>query len=176
MKTSLLRVLCAGCALFAIVGASSADDEHVHVDSAQQPGQPGYAYATNGVVDELHGAFGATWKVVIDESNLGGKELEAAEVRIPAGTAVPSHTHNSVEVIYVLSGTYGHEVNGKLYLLKPGMVGIVRPGDKVRHLVPRSAEAKLLILWVPAGEAKQLTARGKGTPMPPVPVADKLDQ
>ncbi len=53
-----------------------------------------------------------------------------------------SHMHGPVEVIYVLSGTYEHEVNGRRYSLTPGMVGIVRPGDKVRHLVPMSGPAK----------------------------------
>jgi quercetin dioxygenase-like cupin family protein len=43
--------------------------------------------------------------------------VEMAEITIPGGT-VSSHTHRSIEVIYVLSGTYGHEVNGHLYLLK----------------------------------------------------------
>jgi hypothetical protein len=28
----------------------------------------------------------------------------------PTRTTVSSHTHRSIEVIYVLSGTYGHEV------------------------------------------------------------------
>jgi quercetin dioxygenase-like cupin family protein len=87
-------------------------------------------HATNGVADKIQGS----WKLLLDESNFGGKELEMAEITIPAGTTVSSHTHRSIEVIYVLSGTYGHEVNGHLYLLKPGMMGVVRPGDHVRQI------------------------------------------
>jgi len=127
-----------------------------------------YAYATNGIEDHIAGALGSKWKLLVDESNLGGKELEMVEVTLAPGTVVGSHTHRSVEVIYVLSGTYEHEVNGKLYRLTRGMVGIVRPGDHVRHLVPKSAPAKLLIVWAPAGEAKRLLAHSNGTAVPPL--------
>jgi len=99
---------------------------------------PNYAYATNGIKDQIGGGSGSEWKLLVDESNLGGKELEMTEVTLAPGTVVGSHMHGSVEVIYVLSGTYEHEVNGRRYSLTPGMVGIVRPGDKVRHLVPKS--------------------------------------
>jgi uncharacterized cupin superfamily protein len=76
--------------------------------------------------------------------------------------------HGSLEVIYVLSWTYEHEVNGRRYALTPGMVGIVRPGDKVRHLVPKSGAAKLLIIWAPAGEANRLLGHAKGTQVQPL--------
>jgi quercetin dioxygenase-like cupin family protein len=114
------------------------------------------------------------WKVVLDESNLGGNELEAVEATFPAGMTVGSHPHRSVEIIYVLSGIYEHEVNGKLYRLKPGMVGIVRPGDKVRHLVPKDGgDAKVLILWTPAGEAARVVPKDKGVAPEPVPEVTK---
>lgn len=126
-----------------------------------------YAYATDGIKDHIAGPFGSEWKLLLDKSNLGGTELEMVEVTLAPGTVVPSHTHRSVEIIYVLSGTYEHEVNGKRYRLTPGMVGIVRPGDHVRHIVPKSRPAKLLIIWAPAGEAKALT-KAKGTLVPPL--------
>jgi quercetin dioxygenase-like cupin family protein len=129
-----------------------------------------YSFATNGVIDGVVDRLGDKWKLLVNESNLGGKELEIAELTLPAGTAVGSHGHGSVEVIYVLSGVYGHEVNGKLYLLKAGMVGIVRPGDHVRHLVPKEGDARLLIIWAPPGEAAKLFPKGKG--MTPEPVAE----
>jgi quercetin dioxygenase-like cupin family protein len=132
-----------------------------------------YSFATNGVWDSTVSRSGSTWRLLLDESVLGGKELEMAELTMPAGTTVPSHTHGRVEVIYVLSGVYGHEVNGKLYLLKPGMVGIVRPGDHVRHLVPKAAETKVLIIWAPAGEAARILPHG--VPANPVPQAQSLD-
>ena len=137
--------------------------------------KPTYAYATNGVLDNIVDGGGDKWKLLLNESNLGGKELEAVEVTLPAGTAVRSHRHGSVEIIYVLAGVYGHEVNGKLYLLKPGMVGIVRPGDSVRHLVPKSGEAKLLILWAPPGEAAKVLGKSKGVTPEPVAEARSVD-
>jgi quercetin dioxygenase-like cupin family protein len=133
-------------------------------DASQQ-----YAYATNGVTDHIGGASGAEWKLLLNESNLGGKELQMVEVSLAPGTIVRSHTHGALEVVYVLSGTYEHEVNGKRYSLTPGMVGIVRPGDHVRHLVPKSGPAKLLIIWVPAGEAERVLRNAKGVPVDPVP-------
>jgi quercetin dioxygenase-like cupin family protein len=134
---------------------------------------PPYAYATNGVLENIEGRLGVNWKVVLDESNLGGKELEVVEATFPAGMTVGSHPHRSVEIIYVLSGVYEHEVNGKLFRLKPGMVGIVRPGDTVRHLVPKDGDAKVLILWAPAGEAARVVREGKGTVPAPVPEATR---
>ncbi len=154
-----------------MAGALGADSpEHPSTDA-----KPAYAYATNGVVDGVVDRVGDQWKLLLDKSNLGGDELEAAELTMPAGTTVPSHRHGSVEVIYVLSGVYGHEVNGKLYLLKPGMIGIVRPGDSVRHLIPKAGPAKLLIIWAPPGEAAKAFRPGKGVAPAPVPQAQALD-
>jgi quercetin dioxygenase-like cupin family protein len=129
-----------------------------------------YTYATNGIQDHIAGGAGSEWKLLLNEANLGGKEMEMVEVTLAPGTTVGSHTHGALEVIYVLSGTYDHEVNGKRYELTPGMVGIVRPGDHVRHLVPKSGPAKLLIIWVPAGEAAKVLRQAKGVDVAPLPV------
>jgi quercetin dioxygenase-like cupin family protein len=134
--------------------------------AADVPGSANYAYATNGIKDHIAGGSGSEWKLLLDESNLGGKELEMVEVTLPPGTIVGAHMHGSLEVIYVLSGTYEHEVNGKRYSLTPGMVATVRPGDKVRHLVPKSGPAKLLIIWAPGGEASRVLGHAKGTEIP----------
>jgi quercetin dioxygenase-like cupin family protein len=128
-----------------------------------------YSHATHGVLEGYTDSTGIKWKVVVDKSNLGGNEIEVAEATFPAGTTVGSHPHRSVEIIYVLSGTYDHEVNGKLYRLTPGMVGIVRPGDRVRHLVPKGEDAKLLILWTPSGEVERILSKRKGVAPDPVP-------
>ncbi len=154
-----------------IAGALGADSSGGPVADSK----PTYAYATNGVVDNVVDRLGDKWKLLLDKSNLGGNELEAVELTLPAGTQVGSHRHGAVEVIYVLSGVYGHEVNGKLYLLKPGMIGIVRPGDSVRHLIPKGGPAKLLIIWAPAGEAAKLFQQGKGVAPEAVAEAKALD-
>lgn len=132
-----------------------------------------YSYATNGVWADASDRLGDRWKLLLDPSVLGGKALEMAEVTLPAGTVVRAHRHHALEVIDVLAGVYGHEVNGKLYLLTPGMVGIVRPGDSVRHLVPRSGAARLLIIWAPAGEAARVVPRG--VPVAPLQPARSLE-
>jgi quercetin dioxygenase-like cupin family protein len=156
-------------------GAAGGDAPGAAAPGTTAPSQQTYPYATNGILERVDPA-GDQWKLLLNESNLGGKELEAAEVTLPAGTMVRSHTHGSVEVIYVLSGVYGHEVNGKLYLLKPGMIGIVRPGDHVRHLVPKDGPAKILIVWAPPGEAAKLFPPGvKGVTPAPVAEAKALD-
>jgi quercetin dioxygenase-like cupin family protein len=151
--------------LLAVIAVASASGTRSSIAAAQ--GETQYAYATQGVRD-YPAAFGVHWKLLLDPSNLGGKELEIAEVTLPPGTATPAHTHGSVEVIYVLSGTYEHEVNGERYRLTPGMIGIVRPGDHVRHIVSKSGTAKLLIIWAPGGEAERILGRLKGTAMSPV--------
>lgn len=158
MKRVLSAILCA-----AAISVSAAAD------------QP-YAYATNGVLDKIETRSTTKWKLLLNESNLGGKELEAAELILPAGTTVRGHVHGSLEVIYVLAGTYQHEVNGKLYELKPGMIGIVRPGDTVRHLVPKdSGDAKLLVLWAPGGEFARGNPNPKGVTPDPVPEVKKSE-
>jgi quercetin dioxygenase-like cupin family protein len=165
MNMSRALTLPLGIALFmAAVAATGAE-----ADGAAPSSGAGYAFATNGIKDDIGGPFGAKWKLLVDQTNLGGKELEMLELTMKAGTVVPSHRHGSVEVIYVLAGIYEHEVNGKLYRLSPGMVGLVRPGDHVRHLVPKSGPTKVLIIWVPGGEAKDTYQRAKGTPIGPVP-------
>lgn len=136
--------------------------------SSVPPAPATYSYATQGIKDDIAGAFGSKWKILLDESNLGGKELAMVELTMVPGTVVPSHMHGSVEIIYVLSGTYEHEVNGKLFRLTPGMVGLVRPGDHVRHLVPKSGPARILIMWAPAGDDVARLRRADGKDVAPL--------
>ena len=60
-------------------------------------------------------------------------------------------------MFYVLSGELEHVVNGKSQILKPGMVGYVKPPDKIRHKTP--AGAKVVVIWVPGDEGKKIAAR-----------------
>ncbi len=122
-----------------------------------------YSYATKGLVEFQDG--GEHWKLLLDASNLGGKALDMAELTLPAGEVVGSHHHDAVEIFYVLSGTLGHEVNGEMHLLTPGMVGVVRPEDAVRHLVPKEGDVRMLVIWAPSGEAQKFFGRAKTTPV-----------
>jgi len=151
-------ILC-GLAAIAALGLSGG-----HASAEQkEPRAKTYSYATKGLMEFQDS--GEHWKLLLDESNLGGRELEMAELTLPAGEVVPGHHHGAVEIFYVLSGTLGHEVNGEMHMLTPGMVGVVRPEDSVRHIVPKQSDVKLLVIWAPAGEAKKYFDRAKDTPI-----------
>ena len=139
-----------------------------HAQPTSTAARPSYDYATNGILDDIENPNGAKWKLLVNDSNLGGNELDLAEVTIPAGTATPGHTHAPLEVLYVLSGIYDHEVNGKRYRLTPGTVGIVRPGDQVRHHATNGTDVKLLVIWAPGGNTERFSP-AEGTKPLPVP-------
>lgn len=101
---------------------------------------------------------GTRLRVLIDRNNLGGEEVELGEISFAANTDSGDHLHGSTEVFYVLEGELEHIVNGESHVLKPGMVGYVRPPDQVRHRVG-SGGAKALVIWAPGGEAGRITAK-----------------
>lgn len=102
---------------------------------------------------------GTTLRLLLDESNLGGNEIEIGEITFPPGANSGNHPHGSTEIFYVLSGELEHVVNGKSHLLKPGMIGFVRPPDQVNHVVPGSEPVKALVIWAPGGEAGRIVSR-----------------
>lgn len=105
------------------------------------------------------GRNGFELRVLLDASNLGSGEIELAELFFPAGTDSGDHPHGVVEIFYVLSGELEHIVNGESKLLKPGMVGFVRPPDMVRHRT--ASDTRALVIWVPGGEAQRIVPRLK---------------
>ena len=94
---------------------------------------------------------------MLDDSNVG-PEVTVGELTFPPNTDSGDHAHGAIEMFYVLSGELEHVVNGKSQILKPGMVGHVRPPDKVRHKTG-PAGAKVVVIWVPGDEAKKIVAR-----------------
>ena len=104
---------------------------------------------------------GSELKVLLDKDNFGGTEVDIGELSLPAGLDSGEHAHQSAEIFYVLSGELEHVVNGKSELLKPGMVGFVRPPDKVQHRVPGTTPVKTLVIWAPGGEAARIASRWK---------------
>ena len=100
---------------------------------------------------------GTRLRLLVDKGNLGGEEVELGEITFTANADSGDHAHRSTEIFYVLEGELEHVVNGKSYLLKPGMVGYVRPPDQVRHKTG-AAGAKALVIWAPAGEAGRITS------------------
>jgi len=101
---------------------------------------------------------GTKLRLLIDKNNLGGEEVELGEITFAPNADSGDHAHGATEIFYVLEGELEHVVNGKSYLLKPGMVGYVRPPDQVRHKVG-SAGAKALVIWAPGGEGGRITSR-----------------
>ena len=107
--------------------------------------------------DEVYRSPGGTeMRILLDSRNLGGDELEIAEITFEPGANSGSHPHGSTEVFYVLSGELEHVVNGERHLLKPGMLGFVRPPDHVNHVVPGTEPVKALLIWAPGGESQRI--------------------
>lgn len=107
---------------------------------------------------------GTRIRLLLDSSNLGGEEIEIGEITLPSGTNSGSHPHGSTEIFYVLSGELDHVVNGEHHLLKPGMLGFVRPPDEVTHIVPGDEPVKALVIWAPGGEAHRIVSRWQRAP------------
>lgn len=109
---------------------------------------------------------GTTIRMLLDETNLGGTEIEIGEITFAPGTNSGSHPHASTEIFYVLSGELEHIVNGESHLLKPGMLGFVRPPDEVNHVVPGDEPVKALVIWAPGGEAGRILGNWTKLPDP----------
>ena len=94
-------------------------------------------------------------RMLLDAPQLGGPEVAAGERSYPANYQSAEHTHQSIEIIYVLAGEFQHEINGQTHVLKTGMLGFVKPGDKVRHRTG-SLPARTLMVWVPGADGTEL--------------------
>jgi quercetin dioxygenase-like cupin family protein len=101
---------------------------------------------------------GTRLRMLVDKATLGGEEVELGEITFAANADSGEHAHGSTEIFYVLEGELEHVVNGKSHRLKPGMVGYVRPSDRVRHKVGAGG-AKALVIWAPGGESGRITSR-----------------
>ncbi len=126
---------------------------------AQEPESDGGAYERSTVGTRwLESQSGTTIKLLVEEANLGGSEVEIGEITFPGGPRPPGqgHLHTSIEIFYILSGTMNHVVNGESHILEPGMVGIVRPGDTVAHGVSSEEPVRALVIWAPGGEAGRI--------------------
>ena len=131
--------------------------------------RPGHGQeSSRASVDYQRATVGTRWletprsdlsiKVLVEPANLGGCGVVIGEITFPAGPPPPGdgHLHGSIEIFYILSGELDHVVNGQSHILTPGMVGIVRPGDRVIHKVNSSEPVKALVIWAPGGEVERL--------------------
>lgn len=118
---------------------------------------------TAGAQQEKQGVLyrsqgGTTLRLLLDEGNVGS-EVAVGEMTFPANLDSGDHTHDAIEMFYVVSGELEHIVNGKSQILKPGMAGYVRPPDKVRHKTGPGGPVKTVVIWVPGAEAGRIAAR-----------------
>ena len=100
---------------------------------------------------------GTTLRLVLDSTNVG-KEISVGEITFPPNSDSGDHAHGAIEIFYVISGELEHVVNGTSQLLKPGMVGFVKPPDKIRHKTG-PAGAKAVVMWVPGIEGSRIASR-----------------
>lgn len=116
-----------------------------------------YAAASAGtrILETPNGV--ASIRMLIEKSNLPSGEIEIGEFTFSAEfTDTPAHPHGSLEIFYVIEGRLKHVVNGVEYILDPGMVGVVARGDTVVHGIVDGEPARVLTIWLPAGEAESL--------------------
>ncbi len=110
--------------------------------------------------DVFQNASGTKLRILMDRAAFGGNEIEIAEITFAPNSDSGEHVHGASETFYVLEGELEHFVNGKSVKLTAGMIGTVRPPDKVRHKTgPKGARA--LVIWAPAGEAARIAGRWK---------------
>lgn len=115
---------------------------------------------TQGVTYRSPG--GSTLRLILSDSNVG-PEISLGEMTFPPNADSGEHAHGAIEIFYVLEGELEHVVNGKSQILKPGMVGYVKPPDKIRHKTG-PAGAKVVVMWVPGAEANKIVSRWKKEP------------
>lgn len=107
---------------------------------------------------------GTKLKVLLAEPNLGSREVEIGELTFAPGTDSGEHAHGVTEIFYVLSGELEHVVNGRSQILTPGMIGFVRPPDKVRHKTGPGGPTNALVIWAPGGEVARITGTWRREP------------
>jgi quercetin dioxygenase-like cupin family protein len=100
---------------------------------------------------------GTTLRLLLDAANVGAEATLGEMVFLPNGDS-GEHTHDAIEMFYVISGELEHVVNGVSQVLKPGMAGFVKPPDKVRHKTG-AAGAKVVVVWVPGEEGRRVSSR-----------------
>ncbi|MCZ6619249.1 MAG: cupin domain-containing protein [Gammaproteobacteria bacterium] len=122
----------------------------------ESSGSDDLGYEPEGTGTRELGSGDLVIKILVESLNLGSSDVEVGEIYFPPGYESSRHSHGTIEIFYVLSGTLIHEVNGMPHELKPGMVGIVRPPDTVVHRAAGGSAVKALVIWAPGGEVDRL--------------------
>lgn len=101
---------------------------------------------------------GTTMRVLVDEQNLRGSEVEVAELTFQANSDSNDHRHGVTETMYVLEGELEQVINGTSVKLAPGQAASLRSTDTVRHKTG-PAGARVLVIWAPGGEIARVAGR-----------------
>ena len=146
----------AGLLLLASAGALAAAAEET-----QETERTPYEISSDGLGTYSNPSGSFILKRLLDSANFGGTELDVAELTFGPDYQGRVHTHAPIEIFYVLSGRLRHVVNGVAADLDPGMIGVVRPGDEVEHIVLSDQPLRMLVIWVPGGLAERLAGNLK---------------
>lgn len=144
MKSTIIKILPSLLLLFPVSLMAQADRDNTFVE---------YRPLNPEALRESSGGGPIDFRVLVDEINLGGTEARIAELTFNPDYEGQPHTHDAIEIFYVLSGRFGHSVNGEMGILEPGDVGICRPGDTIIHSVESDEPAVVLTIWLPGGAA-----------------------
>ena len=105
-------------------------------------------------------AGGTEMRVLADEKDVRGNEVEIVELKFPPNSDSGDHRHAVTETFYVLEGDMEQVINGTPVKLSTGMSATIRSTDQVRHK-SGPAGARVLVVWAPGGEIARVTARWK---------------
>ncbi len=142
----------AGALLLALAGALAV--AAVAAEVTQETERVPYEISSNGLGTYATPSGSFIIKRLLDSANFGGSELDIAELTFGPDYQGRVHTHRPIEIFYVLSGRLRHVVNGVAADLDPGMIGVVRPGDEVEHIVLSEEPLRMLVVWLPGGLAE----------------------
>ena len=131
-----------------------------------RPGRVLYGHATKSQAPTTAGrefvsAGGTEMRVLADETDVRGNEVEIVELKFPPNSDSGEHRHAVTETFYVLDGDMEQVINGTAVKLTPGKSATIRSTDQVRHK-SGSGGARVLVVWAPGGEIARVTSRWKG--------------
>ena len=145
-------------AAFFLLGAFA-----VYAGADRSAPAPAPAPVVRGAIYQSAG--GTKLKILMEQEMFRGTELEIGEITFAPNADSGEHVHGATETFYVLDGELEHFVNGESVKLTAGMIGTVRPPDKVRHKTG-PAGARALVIWAPGGEAARIASRWKRVDVP----------
>jgi N-acyl-D-amino-acid deacylase len=106
---------------------------------------------------------GTRMRVLADQTDVRGDEVEIVELTFPPKSDSGDHRHAVTETFYVLEGEMEQVINGTPVKLASGMSATIRSTDQVRHKSGPNG-AKVLVIWAPGGEIARVTARWRAEP------------